>query len=375
MKIELKDKYHGKERQDMTYIHNCMLEVKETDDDKKVTETEEFGYIIQGKDMLYLNAPKVYLPNLPTEHQDIAGAFEEVLGKLQNEEGGDWQPPDIPEPEAYEIYLLIEVVDVSDNYTSKMQIEICKSDDLQKGWGQLEIDWGDGTVEAWTEGIQILPDYPDYYDWGILVHNYTEVGRYLIKITATEYSCFLQRLEPIGGMQYAKVIGAKLGSEIIINNGNDSDPSAAFYQQIRLLYVKLNGKGGLPRLGFYNCYSLMRIDMTIAPEKIYPSQFYNCVNLKNFDFSKITEIPVNGLYGAGFTKLDLPKCVNIGNNGITGCKNLKKITAPLCSIIGDYGLQDCYGLEDAEFSEECTFGTNCFQNCYSLFPRPDGSVN
>lgn len=99
MKTEFKDISHGAEDKGKTFDHHCVLEVKTTDDDGSVTETKEQGYMIQGKDVIFLNAPKIYPPQDPdllpdgqytpllTEAQDFVGAINELF--LSGSGGGD----------------------------------------------------------------------------------------------------------------------------------------------------------------------------------------------------------------------------------------------------------------------------------------------
>lgn len=90
MEIEIKDISHGKKDEGKTFDHHCVLEVKTTDDDGSVTETKEQGYMIQGKDVIFLNAPKIYPPQdtelmdgqyvpLMTDAQDFVGAINELF--------------------------------------------------------------------------------------------------------------------------------------------------------------------------------------------------------------------------------------------------------------------------------------------------------
>ncbi len=290
------------------------------------------------------------------------------------EPSDDWQPPEMPEPEDYEIYLLVEAADVSDSYTSKLEIRVSRPEDAVVGYGPMSIDWGDGTVDKWTEDSIPIPGYPDYYKWSTLTHNYTEVGRYLVKISATEHSCFLQKITPTQGMPYSKVLCAKLGAEIVVN-GSRSYDTKAFKEQRRLQYIKMSGKGGLPWETIFDCPALKRIDIAVPPREIYDGQFSGCVNLKTFDFTEVVQIPDRGLANAGFTSLDLPNCVSIGNYGVQSCQMLSKVYAPNCTFIGDNAFMNCYNLQEIVVAEDCIFGNNCFANCYSLFPRPDGSIN
>lgn len=91
MKIEFKDISHGENEKGRTFDHHCVLEVKTEDDGGNAVETKEQGYMIQGKDCIFLNAAKIYPPQDPdllpdgqytpllTEHQDIVGAINELF--------------------------------------------------------------------------------------------------------------------------------------------------------------------------------------------------------------------------------------------------------------------------------------------------------
>lgn len=370
--IEIKDKNYIEKDEKKSFIDvNCQLIVRESDEDGTlISEEEKNGTQIKGRDCIYLNAPNIYFPQdapLDTKKRELYDILNELF---QSGSGDDWQPPEMPEPEAYEIYLLVEVVDP---ISPKLEIRISRPEDAVAGYGPMSVDWGDGMVDEWTEGTPV-PGYPDYYKWSTLSHNYAAVGRYLVKISATEHSCFLQKITPTDNMPYSKVLCAKLGSEIVVN-GSRSYDTEAFKNQRRLQYIKMSGKSGLPFETISGCPALKRIDIAVSPQDINGSQFYGCVNLKKFDFASVSQIPDNGLSNAGFTILNLPECTSIGNGGVQSCHMLSKVYAPNCTYVGDNAFLDCYNLQEAVFAEDCVYGANCFQNCYSLFPRPDGSAN
>lgn len=363
MKTEFKDISHGEDDKGKTFDHHCVLEVKTTDDDGNVTETKEQGYMIQGKDCIFLNAENVYLPNLPTEHQDISGAFEEVLGKLQDGEGGDdWQPPadwiPVPEPEPYEMYFLVEVTNL---LAAKIEIHICDPENNYQGFGPLKVDWGDGTVDEY-EG------YPTGQKWSYLIHEYTEQGQFLIKINASEQSSCLNSLKknPI-------TLIMKLGEEICVTS-DAVHMENSFSYQYRLHYVKLSGKSGLYKSAFSSCYALRKIDIK-NPLQAIPSYCFNgCLRLKHLDFSNAEQIDVSALGNSGITVIDAPKCKIISEYGANTCYSLEKVNAPLCSSVGDWAFSNDTSLSEAVFAENCTFGIGCFASCYNLYPHPDGSV-
>ena len=91
MKIEFEDISHTEKDKGRTFDHHCILTVKATDDNGNVTETTEQGYMIQGKDVIFLNAAKIYPPQDPdllpdgqytplkTDAQDFVGAINELF--------------------------------------------------------------------------------------------------------------------------------------------------------------------------------------------------------------------------------------------------------------------------------------------------------
>lgn len=128
--------------------------------------------------------------------------------------------------------------------------------------------------------------------------------------------------------------------------------SSAFAECRNLKKVKLSQ--GLKEIGddaFCNCYSLREISIPDSVTTLGESAFRQCKNLKKVKVSnnvtciqsltfdeceslKIVQLPKNlewikscAFYGAGFTKVTIPKNVNrIGYRAFASCKNLKKIT-------------------------------------------------
>lgn len=245
--------------------------------------------------------------------------------------GEDWQPPDwwipVPEPGEYDIYILIWAVK-NDRWNTGMNFELmlCREADNEVGHGNISCDFGDGDV---------------YNGNGYPRHTYAEEGQYLIRITTDENTnCWRN-----SGTNQAPWQIVKTGENIVFvtdyNEKNGYPYGSLFPSKNYLKYVQINHPKGLPlnaNIGlFQGCYALRRIDLKkkISGD-ILGYTFQNCYGLS--DVSKI----LNG----------------------------DEITS-----IGDYAFQGCYNLQKIIVSEDCTYGTNCFQNCYSLYPRPDGSIN
>lgn len=354
MKVEVKAKNYSESDKGQTFVEKCTVIVKTTDDNGNTAETEEKGCIVHGEQMTFLNSEKVYLPNLPTEHQDIAGAFEEVLGKLQDGEGGDWQPPEwwipVPEPELYEILILVWVTNTDNQFvfnlgnTSNLGILLLDANgNITEA--SINIDWGDGTTNIAPTG-----------NYG---HTFKEAGQYLVKITAQEglnvfcskdlRNCYWQIVKTGSRILY-KIDTVTVGYGTPLSNHN------------RLKYIKINNTNGLPldKTNYYfeYDYALQKIELKKPMAGNVPNGCF-----RGNPFTDLQQI------------LDGNSVNAIGDYAFTDCRSLRKIILPNCTSVGDYAFQNCYNLQEIVVADNCTFGKDCFQGCYSLYPRPDGSTN
>lgn len=299
----------------------------------------------------------------------------------------DWTPPAdwpvVPEPSDYEMYFLIDVSAVPQTFA----FVTTEPTTANSGVGALSIDWGDGSISEFADN-----------EWRTsnCTHEYNATGKYVVKVSTSKSSCFLQQINPT----YANsiLLAAKLGNEILLNNGSSYHTQAALCNQYYLQYVKFGGKGGLPRQNaFSGDYSLHKIDISTLPVVIPLGTFNGTYCLKKFDFSEAVEINNSGISSCGVEKLYLPKCKTIASGGIDNNYSLKKVDLPLCTLvgknglsnnmflkeiclpsctsIGDNGMNGNYSLEKITVAEGCSFGKNCFAYCYNLIPHPDGSTN
>ncbi len=323
---------------------------------------------------------------------DFATGFATGFAMAKKMFGGgepekDWTPPDdwpdVPEPSDYEMFFLIDVSAVPQTFA----FMTTEPTTANSGVGALSIDWGDGSISEFAD---------DKWRTSDCAHEYNAAGIFAVKVSTTKTSCFLQQISPT----YANsiLLAAKLGSEIILNDGSSSYTQVALRNQYYMQYVKFGGKGGLPRQNAFNGdYSLHKIDISVPPAIIPSGTFNGTYCLKKFDFSEAVEINNSGIYSCGFEKLylpkcqtiasggisnnyslkkvDLPLCTSVGKNGLSNNMFLKEICLPSCTSIGDNGMSGNYSLKKISVSEGCTFGSNCFKECYNLIPHPDGSTN
>ncbi len=312
---------------------------------------------------------------LLTDSKTIIGAINELKKDLDGE-GGDWQPPadwlPVPEPGEWEACFLVELTNPDKlEYT----VDLCHPK-MGYGCGTVTVDWGDGTIET---GSGFLYDENGNHIGGETsrnrpVHTYAHTGQYVIKIVGDSYTGILGKVgEAFNINKYPPaLLIAKLGANIGLILENDSRQFGDCY---RLRWVSIKSSTELSRLAFYNCYALRRVDTAKPVTKLPNSVFGGCRGMESFDFSEVVEVENNALYDTGFTAVSMPKCVKIANTAVTYNTRLREFYAPICISAGQQGFFNNYALEAAYFAENCVFGTNCFQNCYNLYPRPDGSTN
>ncbi len=346
---------------------------------------EKQGVLIKGKDVIMLDAPAVLpSPDTPllTEAQDIVGAINE-LKKLSSGEGGekDWQPPedwlDVPEPEPWEAYFLIELND-SKNDTLGFQFSFCDPQTGSPGIGKIIIDWGDGNIQTFDESEAGVSWY------GKLYHIYSQVGQYLIKVTADEKSCCLSTITyadtdsgvSLSFPQYGLLI-AKLGKNICPERYKGQTNMSSFYDCKRLHWVKINGNSRFSIDCFSYCTALKKPEfaepITYIPQRCFEAIYTLTDNM--IDLSDVTEIGDGAFeYCRQIKNIYLPRCTKIGRSAFQQCTGLESIYAPNCTEVADWAFSYCTSLSKAVFADGCTFGSRVFSECFNLYPRPDGTT-
>lgn len=265
----------------------------------------------------------------------------------------DWQPPEnwiaVPEPEPYDIYVLILATSGGYGNTGmKFELMLGRESDNEIGHGNIFVDWGDGTTDQLNQR-----GYP--------THTYTEEGQYLIHIITDENAnAWRSSSQNQATWQIVKT-GENIAFVTDRNEQNNYPYSNVFPNKNYIKYVQINHPKGLPKINylFQSCYALKKIDVKKKFSGDIPQYaFAYCTGLS--DFSSI---------------LDSDGITSVGNSAFYSCYGLIKIYLPNCTSTGNGAFSYCYNLQEIVVAEDCTFGTNCFQNCYSLYPRPDGSTN
>lgn len=355
MKIEVKPKNYSENDKNQSFVERCTVIVKTTDDNGNATEKKEKGCILQGEEMVFINAPEIYFPEnapLDTEKRELY----EILNELFQDggEGGDWQPPPwwipVPEPEPYEILVLVWITSTNNSFG----LSLVNKETGYGGEGALSCDWGDGTTT----------DIPAGVFWGSSVsHKFAKVGQYLIKITTTDELNVMYAFSRTNC--FCQII--KTGSNILFFDDYHDEhgyTNTPFSMNYGLKYIKVNNEKGLPvdktKFYFEENRALQKIELKKPMSGNIP-QLCFIDNYALTDFNR--------------TPFDCDSVNSVGVNAFKGCYNLRKIILPNCTSIGDYAFAGCYNLQEIIVAEGCSFGKDCFQGCYSLFPRPDGSTD
>lgn len=408
------------ENENPTFIDGCNINGKQ-------------GIYVKGKDVIHLDAPEICFPEdapLDTDKRELYS----ILNELFQDGGGggddDWQPPDdwlpVPEPDEYDIYMLVEVIKENQSFEIRMAL---MSDDPRyqsvinyTGWGPLTCDWGDGTVLSAQGGdVETYLDTGEYVgdtSWAangksIYSHTYSDTGQYVIHFTCTAYSNFFNLCY---GYNTVRPLIAKFGSKIMLTGYPDYSDlnNDAFYNWSSLCYAKFNGAYGVPKNNFYGNVCLKKLDTTTPITGFYSNNyiFYNCASLSNFDFTSI-EVLEHSIYNCGIRELDLPKCTRVSstysiangcyrlksvnipvfagtlppsafqgnynlesvnipqcsgveNYAFAQCRRLKKVSFPNCTAIEKGAFNQCFGLEEVYLPNCTSVGEEAFNECYNL---------
>lgn len=360
------------------------------------------------------------------------GLIDGVAVGLENGGGGgdipdtEWQPPEdwieVPEPNANEIYFLIEITDLSATYGSYFGFDMDRYDG---NWGDNttgSVDWGDGTIINYRNGSNTIS------------HTYSSTGQYLVKFTNTNELDTFQGFrisqsavysqdysEHAQDLENSKVLICKMGTEIKLTTNTYAD-MYCFKDQYKVRYIKCHGVVGnnkdrryfqdchslcklefdselieiLPYEYFYNCWSLRKVSLPnckhIEEEAFYNCKglveinapnletvsrysFYNCYSLKKIDFPNFTGF-ANDRYGgtpcyafyscSSLKSVNLPNCPTLPEHTFWSCSTLQKIDLPLCTSVGIDGFYNCLNLREVDLPLCTSVGDYGFADCRNL---------
>ena len=138
--------------------------------------------------------------------------------------------------------------------------------------------------------------------------------------------------------------------------------------------VSINLPDSLTYIGnrtFYNCSSLENIDIPNLVTYIGSGAFQDCSSLENINIPNSVTSIKNGVFKncRSLISINLPESlISIGDSAFYGCISLASINLPDSLIsIGMYAFYDCYSLENLDIPDSVTsIGKGVFMYCESL---------
>lgn len=119
----------------------------------------------------------------------------------------------------------------------------------------------------------------------------------------------------------------------------------------------------IPDYAFSGCTALKRIKT--SAETIGNQAFNNCISLKSFDFTSVTNIEAMAFNGSGLVEVNLNDVV-IKDHVFAGSSALKIVNIQNITTISEGTFEYCTGLESVILSGVNEIGTKAFVNCSSL---------
>lgn len=324
---------------------------------------------------------------------DFADGY--ALRALMESSGGggddEWTYPaswiPMPEPNEYEIYLLIEVT--SQQLSFSINVGYYTNGSINSDIGRLFIDFGDGTT---ADSTGYDPDYTSGEFW-ITGHKYEYPGQYLVKVICTEYSSLFY------GVSVPRVLAIKAGNRIMLRAGDvskgETEQGLPIYYMHNMQYLKFNGEYGIRLDDGFGPY-LQKIDTILMPTQLEntTAHFLFETPVSSFDFSNFITFE-HEIVNTRLRKIIMPNCIELkgGNNRIiknvtleiiemplitdipewffSENKTLKRFYAPNCTHVGAYAFSGCYSLTDITLAENCEIENTAFNNCpFNQYTRP-----
>lgn len=190
------------------------------------------------------------------------------------------------------------IIKIEANQTNGMMVS-----ELNLDGSNITIDWGDSTVDDYSEDIEYI---------------YDEEGEYTITITG------------VSGIQYGFLMGVENVIEVIIPNNITSLPNDVFRGCSNLEKVVLpNGISSIGSMFCYGCGNLVELNLPDGLENIGITFLCMCgLDEVIFPYG-ISVITANTLNGSNVSNIVIPKSVtSIGNYVLQSCQNLSYIEIP-----------------------------------------------
>lgn len=347
------------------------------------TKTYKEGQLIKGKDFIRLESPLV-LPSkntpLLTNAQDLVGAINE-LKKGLDEGGGDdkWvRPTDWPAisaPEANQIKILISTQWNTSPYESFYIYSYKQGTTAKKfdGTTTASVDWGDGFVEtiALPNTVNNVSSGHYFFDtsngtWndGPILNN----GAHVFVITVTLPDNAYISVEYLNCEPLEIYVGKNVKFYSVIVRNQEMLEHVKFFDWQPSGENNAGDSYGI----LSNNYVLQKVDATEPLNRIPARAFSDCHLLSEVDLSACTEIAEYGLYNTDVTQIASDTLNTLGDNGLSNCYQLQKVSTPNLSVIsGRSAFANSYNITDVIIADNCTYPSGTFSSQYKWYDNPE----
>ena len=324
--------------------------------------------------------------------------------------------PEVPDPDDYEITMLLEITEKDINRPTIVLTQ--QSTSYPDGsYGDITIDWGDGLTSQWTSQYAIY-----------ITHFYSTPGFYIVRFTGLPTTRFLD----------FSAYTLSTSFEVFASGGNFPDvdvikqiPKITYvtpnHDTIRvmkvgaktyisreyssilpngLVYLKYLGtftgdfskRATMLSQGLYYLYSLQKFEVTNSIheifdnsgryfsisntklkdldflkdfEKINISNGDNVFNMSEISFPNATELIQLGGYN-NFTvkRISMPKITSVPRLGFYAFCGAEEIYLPSCTEIDKTAFQECTSLRKLTLAPGCKLNGNTFSTSPLLYPKP-----
>ena len=118
--------------------------------------------------------------------------------------------------------------------------------------------------------------------------------------------------------------------------------------------------------GLYERKSLIAIDLPKCVD-VGEQSFFSCEALSNVNLPKCMTIGMNAFsYCTALSNVNLPECMTIGKLAFTSCEKLQNVNIPKCTIIKYGTFQYCNLLKKIDLNVVEKIEANAFWNCKLL---------
>lgn len=154
----------------------------------------------------------------------------------------------------------------------------------------------------------------------------------------------------------------------------------AFYYDVNLKHVKLNGLSSLSAWIFTRCENLIEAEFLNVSNIYGRSCFADCTSLKILNMPKLEEASASHTFNgcSSLEYVNLPKLDNIGGSGFGNCTMLKTADFGNLTIINQSTFQNCKSLTTIilRANKLCTLKhSNAFTGCVHLTGTVDEVYN